>query len=466
MKLFWRKKKQQQEVKAQPPAMQYIQQQSLIEALLTEKHYDLAAYMAICYYSMTAPIGIGIRKIAKNGGSINPLIYNENKEQYAEFEPLEELLDDPNMIDKSWNEFIQKYISFLLITGNNYMIANFVDLNQEPKTLSILPPQMVNPKVINGDIAYYQVASATGSPIEYQKQIIKSKILYVATLSNGIKSVMLHSRFLNPNLNNYDVLGQSPLTPIYYEIEQYLAASIHNLSVLKRGATLCGIFKTPGLLTSDQRDRLIQQINDQFSGESNSGKAFLAEGGLDYQTAQQTNKDMEFMQLKLKDEEMVYKALMIPLALMTTSVMTMSNLETAKLDLYDEAVLPIIDRNYADLTKFLMPFYKNTDDLIISYDQNKISALEPRRMQTMKDLVGLGVLTINELRAKLNYESLDSGGDAIYAPANDIPIAIDINTSNPQKDISRQMFEKILKNHYGKFFDQEEINSIADRAYG
>jgi len=254
--------------------------------------------------------------------------------------------------------------------------------------------------------------------------------------------------------------------PIYYEIEQYLASSIHNLSILKRGGTLTGTFKTPGLLTQEQRDRLNQQIADQYSGELNSGKYFLAEGGLDYQPSQQTNKDMEFIQLKAKDEEMVYKALMIPLALMTTAVMTMSNLETAKLDLYDEAILPLVDRIYADLTSFLMPFYDNSENLIISYDQNKISALEPRRMQTLKDLVGLGVLTINELRAKLNYEALDEGGDAIYAPATDIPIAIDQNTTNPQKAISRQIFTKVLQKNYGSLFDQAEIDKIADRAYG
>jgi len=465
MRLF-KRKPQVIEKKAQPPCLESIVRQSLIESLLTQKQYDLAADLALQYYSIIAPIGIGVRKIAKSGGSINPLIYDKNQEQYVEFDPLEDLLANPNMIDKSWNEFVQKYITFLLVTGNNYMVANFIDLNQEPKMLSILPPQVVKPTVSDGDIAYYQVTTASGVPLEYRKQIINKRILYVATLSSGIKSVMLHSRFINPNANNYDILGQSPLNSIYYEIEQYLASSIHNLAILKRGGTLTGIFKTSELLTQDERDRLNQQISNQYSGESNSGKFFLAEGGLDYQNAQQTNKDMEFMQLKSRDEEMIYKALMIPLALMTTAVMTMSNLETAKLDLYDEAVLPLIDRIYADLTSFLMPFYKNTENLIISYDPNEISALEPRRMQTIKDLVSLGILTYNEARARVNYGPLTEGGDELYIPSAYIPIASDQNTTNPQKAISRQIFTKILQKSYGSLFDQAEIDKIADRAYG
>jgi phage portal protein BeeE len=90
--------------------------------------------------------------------------------------------------------------------------------------------------------------------------------------------------------------------------------------------------------------------------------------------------------------------------------LTFSNFEQARLALYDDAVLPLLDHMKDELNNWLVPQFG--DDLMIDYDVDKIEALSPRRQQVWDRVSGADFMTVNEKRAALGLKPVE-GGDAL-----------------------------------------------------
>lgn len=393
---------------------------SFIQFLLNNKQQDIAASVASRYYKTCAPLYTSIDWISREGASITPILWDKNKQEFIADSPVLEFLENANPY-MSYDELIHAIISFYLLTGNAYVVASG-NIDKSPTSLSIALPQNISTLIgVDGYVSQYSLSGkgAGQQHFDFVKQFINGRNRYV---TKDKKHEIYHIKSFNPSGDDFGVLGLSQLNPIYYEIEQYLAASVHNLSLLKRGASLSGIFKHQDKLSDDAFLRLQDQINLYFSGEHNAGRPFLAEDGLDFSATSQTNKDMDFATLKQDVTEKIYNTLRIPLPLISANTMTMANMDAAKLDLYDNAVLPIIRRIYAELSSFLLPRFDNTEGQSFSYNEEEILALQPRLYANLEILKNLGSVTANEIRAKLRLDDLE-GGDALYQPASNVPYA-------------------------------------------
>ena len=130
--------------------------------------------------------------------------------------------------------------------------------------------------------------------------------------------------------------------------------------------------------------------------------------------------------------------------------MTLDNFSKAVLALYDNAVLPLADMMLGELTTFLGPRYKLAPTERLSYDENAIKALEPRRNEQNKNKRESGVLTINEIRSLYGYEEIENG-DTLYQPFNLVAVGADRYTADnrrepqPKKEITAKEMYAMLK---------------------
>lgn len=405
--------------------MDTLKRQSFIDHLLSRREFDLAAWVAVQYFSTVSPVAGSIERIYTDVSSIPLLIYDQKENEFVSNHPLQILLNQPNF-DDTQNQFMEALTAFYRITGDSYVIANSIDQDSEPRNLFIKPPQSVQINQNgNGDITSYTVSQGAIT-IQYMGVNTLNGTRYIATLPNGTSSEIYHALTFNPLTSRYNVKGRSDLSSLFYEMEQFIAANTHNLSRLKRGTTLDGVFKTEDNLTTDQYQRLQSHIDEYWGGEQNSGRPFLADGGLQFEATPAGKKDMDYSTMKRDLLHSFYNTFKIPLPFVSAETMTLANMEAATLRFYDEAILPTLNRLLADLTKFLMPRYKNSENLKIWYDMDSISALEPRRNEQLKAKKDLGVYTTNELRAMDRAEPID-GGQNIYGSITDVPIAVDQN---------------------------------------
>ena len=367
-------------------------------------------------YSENAIVYRCINEIANNASRVKINLFRGDSE--VDNHPLLDLLYNPSPT-QSQVEWFQALYSYLLISGNNYMLSVGGD-NTPPTELYNLRPDRI--KIQTG-----QRAMPTAYDYIISGQTVESYEVDQATGDSRIK----HIKMFNP-LDDY--YGMSPIQASSVDIDQHNLANKHNVNLLQNGARPSGavIFnpkdETGGnvQLSENQRSQLQSDINSRFSGTNNAGRPMLLEGDFDWKEMGLSPKDMDFISLKnmsAKDIALVYG---VPSQLIgIPDSQTYSNFAEAKLALYNETIIPLLDKIQGDLNEWLVPQF-NDEALELRYDIDSIPAMAEQRRRVFESVtagVKDGILTRNEAREQLGYEPID-GADSLMVPANLMPLNI------------------------------------------
>jgi len=307
-------------------------------------------------------------------------------------------------------------------------------------------------------------------PVAYD-YMLKGQIVesYDVDQSTGASKVK-HIKLFNP-LDDY--YGMSPMQASSVDIDQHNLANKHNVNLLQNGARPSGavIFnpkdETGGnvQLSDVQRNQLMNDVNQRFSGTGNAGKPMLLEGDFEWKEMGLSPKDMDFIQLKnmsAKDIALVYG---VPSQLIgIPDSQTYSNFAEAKLALYNETIIPLLDRLQGDLNEWLVPMF-NEQGLELRYDIDSIPAMAEQRKRVFESVsagVKEGILTRNEAREQLGYEPIE-GADSLLVSANLMPLnlADDMTEDNISEDIPEEVIpEELVEDEDGDF--DEIMKAISD----
>lgn len=422
---------------------------SFVNFLHESGHSDLGNFISIDLYSKVAPLATAVNIIADSIADLKPIVVDSEGNRVEH--PVLELLKNPNS-DQTKTEFLKRFAAFLIITGDNFTIANG-NVNAPPLEIVIPSPQTASiAEDMYGEAGGIRITKKAGA-FEFVKGA--NMRFYSGTLRE-----IWHTKTFNPFPDA--LTGQSPLTPIYFDIEQYKQSSQHNLSILKRGARPSGVFLSKTALTDDQYTRLKAQVDTFFSGSTQAGRPMLADGdGIDFKEMMLTPRDMDFLKLKENVTIAIFNQLKIPLPLVTPEQQTFANMASANLQLFDNAVMPLADRIFEELSLFLLPRYKGSENVSITYSKEDIEALDVRTTGVLESRSKLGIYTINELRTIDGMEAVE-GGDEILRPATELPIARDMFTEDQlQKPATRSKFFDIMRKNTD--LPQEELEVIANK---
>lgn len=394
-------------------------QDSLYQSLIWTGWNVLSAYVAISYYMQVAPLANAIDLISQEIKSINPLVYDPKNDRFIDDHPVLQLLKFPNA-DITFQEFVERFITYYLITGNAYTVAAG-PVNRPPLELFIAPPQSVT--ISQGQDGFTETIIVTN---QYQSRVfnrheLKGRFKY---FDHNDEAEIYHTRTFNPYWGINQNYGVSKLCAIYYEIEQYILASHHNLSILDKGTKVSGSFVSDSELSDDQFQRLQEQVHSLFMGSNNAGRPVVLQGGVRFEKIEQGRADMDFDQLDKRVTYKIYNQLRIPLPLITTETTAQANMQVAKGNLYHNCIIPLARVMYKEWTDLLMRRYTGSENLILTFDMDDIEALQDLRLEEMTKLKGLDIYTINELRALRGDDPL-KGGDVVYRGANQYPAARD-----------------------------------------
>jgi len=438
---------------------------SLYEFLFQNAHFDLSSHLALRYYTICAPVFAAVDLISSEVASIKPVLININDPDagFIYKHPILDLLKFPNA-DSTYEEFMYRKAAFFILTGNNFDNATGIVTSPPLELFSLNPERTtITPNSVDRfpeDIIYSYTTS-----IIFKRNEIKNRFRFY---NNSKTSEVWQVKTFNPSIHTNSLYGLSYLNSVYYEIEQYLKTSMHNLAMLNHGGRPTGALISDSRLTEDQLQKLKAELNRYHEGAANAGRMFILEGeNIKFQEMGASNRDMDFREMKNQVTHMIYNVLRIPLPLVSQERMIMRNLEQARLNLYDNTILPLVRRFFSEFTNFLLPRYPGGENFKITYDDSEITALEPRRNEELQKLQSLGVLTINELRSLITYEPLE-GGDDIYAPATNIPIAHDVETEQElQQRANREYFRELMQGYIDengeRRFSDDEIEQIADK---
>ena len=376
-------------------------------------------------YQSNAIVNRCINEISNNASRVKINLFRGDQE--LENHPLLDLLYNPSPTC-SQVEFFQSAYAYLLISGNNYMLSVSGDRTPPTELYNLRPDRI---KIKTGSRAM---------PLAYD-YVLNGNVVesYQVDQANGNAKVK-HTKLFNP-LNDY--YGMSPISACSVDIDQHNLANKHNVNLLQNGARPSGavIFKpkdeTGGnvQLSDNQRSQLQSDINSRFAGTGNAGRPMLLEGDFDWKEMGLSPKDMDFISLKnmsAKDIALVYG---VPSQLIgIPDAQTYSNFAEAKLALYNETIIPLLDKVQGDLNEWLAPQF-NDEALELRYDIDSIPAMAEQRRRVFESVttgVKDGILTRNEAREQLGYEPID-GADSLLVPANLMPLNV-ATEETPEED--------------------------------
>lgn len=448
--------------KAAPEKKSYTYSPNIFEFLSQAGWGQVTAWASLRYYEQIAPVAIGVDKIVNELKAIQPVIFNKDTQEYSTDNPFLTFLQTPNA-SISMQDLFKNYGTYYEVTGEVYLMATG-NPNREPLELFVFPPQFVSIEMASdGFPQSYMVNNGASAAVTFTRKEVNGRMRYF----NGSDRELWHVKDFNPNASSTNFHGASKLNSIYYEIEQHLNGSRHNLSLLQRGGRLTGAIKIEGVLEDNQFERLKGEIQNNIAGADNAGYVPLLEGGADFVEMGKSNRDMDFATLMQSKAEAIYTRLNIPIPLITAKAMTLNNLGVAQVALYDNAVMPLLSKLYGELTLFLGARFGLNEDEILSCDPTTIPALQTRRLNNLLVQSKLYILSDNEQRALLGREGY-TGGDSIYKPGTLLPVGADSDTEgNRDKPASRAKFIEIMMeqkdvNGERKWSDVQ-INEFADK---
>ncbi len=341
------------------------------------------------------PVGFrAVRMIAEAAAAL-PVICQDCERRY-EAHPVLRLLSRPNGA-QGRAELLEAVYGHMLLTGNAWIEA-VPGEDALPGELHALRPDRMA-----------LVPGSDGWPVAFDYSVAGR--VHRFEVSDGV-SPICHIRSFHPQDDHY---GLSPMQAAAVAVDVHNAASAWSRALLDNAARPSGAIIYKGadgqsVLTPDQYDRLVSEMEAHHQGAKNAGRPMLLEGGLDWKPMGFSPSDMEFHETKLAAAREIAVAFGVPPMLMgIPGDATYANYQEANRAFYRLTVLPLASRVLASLSHWLAGFGGEVVELRPDLDQ--IPALAMERDQQWARVGAATFLTDAEKRALLGLPRLAEAGD-------------------------------------------------------
>ncbi len=339
------------------------------------------------------PVGFrSVRLIAEAAAAV-PLICQDAERRY-EVHPVLDLLRRPNA-GQGRAELFEALFGQLLLSGNGYLEAVVPEAGL-PRELHVLRADRMS-----------VVPGADGWPVAYDYAVGGRRHRFDMT---GHPDPICHIRSFHPQDDHY---GLSPLQAAAVAIEVHNAASGWSKALLDNAARPSGaiVYKGTdgqGMLSPEQYDRLVFEMETHHQGARNAGRPMLLEGGLDWKPMGFSPSDMEFHETKAAAAREIAVAFGVPPMLLgIPGDATYANYAEANRAFYRLTVLPLATRVAAAVAWWLSGFLGSVIELRPDLDQ--VPALAAERDAQWKRIGEASFLTDAEKRAALGLPPLAKG---------------------------------------------------------
>jgi HK97 family phage portal protein len=340
-----------------------------------------------------------VAMIASAAASVRLMVYRLEEQGKTELlsHPLLSLLTAPNPC-MTGRSMVQALLSYQLVSGNAYLQAVGSPGELTPQELYVLRPDRVQVLPSQTDCV----------PQGYRYQVGKCYWDYPVDRVTG-RGKILHLKEFHP-LNDW--YGLSPVEAAAYAIDQHNQASSWNQALLQNGARPSGALVVrdernggAGHLSEEQFRRLKHELDESYQGAANAGRPLLLEGGLDWKEMALSPKDMDFIEMKNSAAREIALAFGVPPQMLgIPGDNKYQNMAEARMALWEQTVLPLLDQLVMGLNNWLVPMFEG-ERLLVAYDKDSIDALSYKRDGMWDRIASASFLSDEEKRRLLGIGS-------------------------------------------------------------
>lgn len=327
------------------------------------------------------------------GLSNGEIVYNE-----VETHPLLDLLDSPNN-ETTKSDFIYLCQSHKKLAGdafwvklrNGQQITGLRSLPPDKVVLNLKSPTPDDPTVIE---SYHYTDTINGEKIDetYQPEDI------------------IHFKRPNPN-NPFRGLGLVEALAKTIDLDNLTTEA--TLKFFENGAINNFVLSTDAKITDEQLKRLRAEIRSNYGGASNAYQTMILGGGLKPVDISYSNKDQEFLgQLEWYRDKIMYGFGNTKASLGMIDDVNRAAHEGSIIEWQRNTVKPDMEAIVNTLNEFLVPEFG--DNLVLGFC-DPVPEDHADDIQEAKDLFMSGIVTRNEAREIVDFESVE-GGDVFSDP--------------------------------------------------
>lgn len=342
---------------------------------------------------MGNPVGFRAVRLIAEAAAALPVLVQDEERRYAAH-PMAALLARPNAA-QGRAELLEAVYGQLLLSGNAYVEA-VPGEGALPGELHVLRSDRMT-----------VVPGADGWPVAFDYTVGGRVHRFAMT---GEAGPVCHIRSFHPQDDHY---GFSPLQAAAVAIDVHNSASAWSKALLDNAARPSGAIVYKGadgqsMLTPDQYDRLVGEMEAHHQGARNAGRPMLLEGGLDWKPMGFSPSDMEFQKTKEAAAREIATAFGVPPMLIgIPGDATYANYAEAHRAFYRLTVLPLAARVLAALSGWLSAHLG--EEVALRPDLDQIPALAVERDAAWARVAAADFLTVAEKRAALGLPPLEPG---------------------------------------------------------
>ncbi len=289
-------------------------------------------------------------------------------------------------------DLMERFYGYLQICGNAFLEAGLVE--GEPKAIMAINPANVT-----------TLRSDNGAAMAYELQMGSVRRTLHRDLSTGCCAVF-HMALFNPADQNS---GFAPLAAAAQAVDIHNQGSLWTKALLDNSARPSGALvvnhgQGADQLSTDQFQRLKDELETAYSGARHAGRPMVLEGGLDWKPMSFSPADMDFMAARREAAREIALAFGVPPMLLgIPGDNTYANYKEANQAFWRQSIIPLVNKTLRGMTQWLQPFYG--DDLQIQPDLDRVPALSEERIQLWARLSTADFLTQDEKRALAGLET-------------------------------------------------------------
>ena len=336
------------------------------------------------------PVGFRAVKLVAEAAAALPLVVQDAERRF-DVHPLIDLIARPNAA-QGRAEFFEALYGQVLLSGNAYIEAVGAEEGL-PGELHVLRSDRMS-----------LIPGPDGWPVAYEYAVGAKKHRFAV---NEEFSPICHIKAFHPQDDHY---GLSPLQAAATAIDVHTSASRWSKALLDNAVRPSGaiVYKGAdgqGAMSSDQYDRLVNEMESHHQGARNAGRPMLLEGGLDWKPMGFSPSDMEFQKTKEAAAREIATAFGVPPMIMgIPGDATYANYQEANRALYRLTVLPLAQKVAASVSHWLRTFTGEAVQLVPDLDQ--VPALAVERDQQWRRVAEADFLTAAEKRMLLGLPKL------------------------------------------------------------
>lgn len=220
--------------------------------------------------------------------------------------------------------------------------------------------------------------------------------------------------------------GQSKLFAAASDVKQQIEGAEFNVALMRNGARPSLLISTKTTLGREVFEEFKRNLRENFEGARNAGKMMIGQGGeVDVKEMRPNVRDLEYGESQTRTAQTIAKVLKVPVVLLNMDAATFSNMETATLALWDDAILPMSQNLLGPLGDWLLPLYGlDPAEFRLSVDTSRVGALAARTLKMLRDRATSGLESINEIREAMPGRGPVEGGEEILVSAALQPLSL------------------------------------------